>query len=113
MLDAKKGEIYAAFFEIRSRRKAEVVPQGAYAARFFSLAIPADRKVLFIGNGLVLCRDAVVGALKDKARFPERAPFIAAEVGRLGLGPPAAGKGVSSERLEPLYFRKSQAEDKR
>ena len=112
VLDAKKGEIYAALFEIGSRRPVEVVSQGAYAPDSFVSLLPR-RKVRFIGNGLALCRDAVVRKLKAKAFFPARTTFIAAEVGRLGLGLLAAGKGMPAERLEPLYFRKSQAEDKR
>jgi tRNA threonylcarbamoyladenosine biosynthesis protein TsaB len=113
LLDAKKGEIYAALFEFRSGKGTEAVRQGAYdPARFVSL-IPADRVVLFIGNGLFLCRDLIAARCGDKARFPERSPFIAAEVGIIGRNVLAAGKGISSEKLEPLYFRKSQAEDSR
>lgn len=112
VIDTKKGEIYAALFEIRSRRPAEVVTQGAYAPDSFLSLLPR-RKVRFIGSGLDLCRDAAVRTLKDKAVFPARTSFIAAEVGRLGLGLLTIGKGVTAERLEPLYFRKSQAEDKR
>jgi tRNA threonylcarbamoyladenosine biosynthesis protein TsaB len=112
VIDAKKGEIYAGLFEIGSRRPAEVVPQGAYAPDSFISLLPR-RKVRFIGGGLTLCRDAAVCKLRDKAVFPARTSFIAAEGGRLGLGLLASGHGVAAERLEPLYFRASQAEDKR
>ena len=47
----------------------------------------------------------------DRARFPERSPFIAAEIGRIGAGLIRAGKGIDAAALEPLYFRRSQAEE--
>jgi tRNA threonylcarbamoyladenosine biosynthesis protein TsaB len=112
VLDAKKGEVYAALFDIRDRRMAEIVAQGAYPPGSFVARLPR-RTIRFIGNGLALCREAVVGKLEDKALFPERSPFIAAEVGRLGYALLQSGKTASADTLEPLYFRSSQAEDKR
>jgi tRNA threonylcarbamoyladenosine biosynthesis protein TsaB len=112
MLDAKKGEIYTVLYEIRNNRLREIIPQGAYSPdRFFSL-FPMNRIVLFIGSGLALCRAKILDRFKDKARFSTRSPFIAYEVGRLGQELLRAKKGVPSTAVEPLYLRKSQAEEK-
>jgi tRNA threonylcarbamoyladenosine biosynthesis protein TsaB len=112
MLDAKKGEIYAGLFEMRKERLAEMIPQGAYFPDRFLSLLPAHRTVQFIGNGMEICRAKILDRLKDRARFSSRSPFMAYEVGLLGYDILKAGKGVPSTELEPLYFRKSQAEEK-
>jgi tRNA threonylcarbamoyladenosine biosynthesis protein TsaB len=113
VLDAKRGEIYAALFEVRSGRLVESIPQGAYDPDAFFARLPAHRVTAFIGNGLILYREKLLTYIRDKARFPRRSPFIAAEVGRLGQGLLLAGKGVPAGGLEPFYFRASQAEEKK
>jgi tRNA threonylcarbamoyladenosine biosynthesis protein TsaB len=112
MLDAKKGEIYAGLFEMRKERLAEMIPQGAYSPDRFLSLLPARRTVQFIGNGIEICRAKILDRFKDRARFSARSPFMAYEVGLLGHDILKAGKGVPSTELEPLYFRKSQAEEK-
>lgn len=113
VLDAKKGEIYAGLFEVRSARLIEVIPQGTYDPDAFFARLPTHRVTSFIGNGLNLYREKLLTYVRDKARFPRRSPFIAAEVGRLGHRLLLEGKGVRARDLEPVYFRKSQAEEKK
>ncbi len=112
LLDAKKGEIYAALFESKAGRLKEIVPQGAYSPdRFFSL-LPPNRIIFFTGNGIDAYRDKIFQYFKDKARFSHRSPFIAFEIGLLGGELLRKKKGVSAQELKPIYFRKSQAEEK-
>jgi tRNA threonylcarbamoyladenosine biosynthesis protein TsaB len=111
VLDAKKGEIYAGLFEARDRGLREVVPQGAYRPDAFVARLPARRAIAFIGNGVSLLRDRITARLGVKAHFPPRSPFIAAEVGRMGIETLERGGGVSWRELEPIYFRRSQAEE--
>ncbi|MGA2362625.1 MAG: tRNA (adenosine(37)-N6)-threonylcarbamoyltransferase complex dimerization subunit type 1 TsaB [Candidatus Aminicenantales bacterium] len=113
VLDAKKGEIYAALFEVRASRLSEVIPQGAYDPEAFFARLPAHRVTSFIGNGLCIYRDKLLAHVRDKARFPRRSPFIAAEVGLIGHRMLLEGKGVPAGGLEPVYFRISQAEEKK
>jgi tRNA threonylcarbamoyladenosine biosynthesis protein TsaB len=113
LLDAKKGEIYAALFESKGDKLFEVVPQGVYSPdRFFSL-LPSHRIVSFIGNGVEVYRKRIFQYFKDKARLSRRSPFIAHEIGRLGYELLKKKKGMSAGDLEPLYFRQSQAEENR
>jgi tRNA threonylcarbamoyladenosine biosynthesis protein TsaB len=113
VIDAKKGEVYGALFESRGRGVVETIPQGAYAPdRFFSL-LPAHRVIYFIGNGVGVFKEKIQAYLKDKARFSDRSLFIGYEVGVLGYEILKKGQGVSGEALVPLYFRKSQAEEKK
>jgi len=112
LLDAKKGEIYAALFESKGEKLKEIVPQGAYSPdRFFTL-LPSNRIIFFIGNGIGAYRDKIFQYFKDKARFPHRSPFIAFEIGLLGSELLRKNKGVSAQELKPIYFRKSQVEEK-
>lgn len=112
ILDAKKGEIFAALFESKRGELQEIVPQGAYSPdRFFSL-LPAHRIICFIGNGVDAYRDKIFQYFRDKARFSSRSPFIACEVGYLGYELLRKRKGLSFQEIKPLYFRKSQAEEK-
>ncbi len=111
LLDAKKGEVYAALFESKGDKLSEIVPQGAYTPdRFFSL-LPSHRVISFIGSGAQVYRRQIFQYFKDKARLSQRSPFIACEIGLLGYEMLRKKKGVSAEKLEPLYFRKSQAEE--
>ena len=112
LLDAKKEEIYAGLFEARRAGLAELIPQGAYTPDAFFARLPARRVIAFAGSGLAAYRARLLPYVRDKARFPRRSSFLAAEVGRIGCGMIREGKGVDAASLEPFYLRKSQAEEK-
>lgn len=111
-LDAKKGEIYAALFESASRGLRELIPQGAYVPdRFFSL-LPVRRVIHFLGSAVQLYREKILQYYQDRARFDSHTSFIAHEVGLIGYEIFKRGEGLDYHQIEPLYFRKSQAEEK-
>jgi tRNA threonylcarbamoyladenosine biosynthesis protein TsaB len=112
--DAKKGEVYAALFESAGagERMKEIIPQGVYKPDEFLAQLPGHRVIAFIGTGSVLLKEKILTYVKDKARFSTRSLFIAHEVGLLGLDLLGRNKGVAASELRPLYFRKSQAEEK-
>ncbi len=112
VLDAKKGEIYAALFERRREDLVEIIPQGAYPPDAFFARLPARRVISFVGNGVEAYRGRLERAVGERARISVRSPFIAAEVGRAGRRLLDEGKGVAAADLEPVYFRRSQAEEK-
>ncbi|MFW6160701.1 MAG: tRNA threonylcarbamoyladenosine biosynthesis protein TsaB, partial [Acidobacteriota bacterium] len=112
LIDAKKGEIYAALFEIVSSGLREIVPQGAYKPDKLFSSLPSHRIIHFIGNGREVLKKKIFAYFKDKARFPFRSFFIAGEVGLLGLKLLKSGKGKAHQEVLPLYLRKSQAEEK-
>lgn len=112
MIDAKKGEIYSTLFESRGEKLDEIIPQGAYTPDLLFSRLPSHRIIEFIGNGVPVFKNRIIQYFKDKARFPARSPFIAYEVGLRGYDILKRKKGVSFEELEPLYLRKSQAEEK-
>jgi tRNA threonylcarbamoyladenosine biosynthesis protein TsaB len=112
ILDAKKGEIYSALFESSRGRQVEIIPQRAYAPDDLFALLPSHRVIYFIGSGLPVVRDHLMPYIKDRGRFPSRTAFIAHEVGVLGFEELKQGRGVPAGRLEPIYFRRSQAEEK-
>lgn len=111
LLDARKGEIYAALFEVKRGQLAEVVPQGVYSPDQFFTRLPPHRIISFIGNGVDIWKEAIFDYFKDKARFSSRSHFIAFEVGLLGYRMLKKRKGSSPQEVKPLYFRRSQAEE--
>lgn len=113
ILDAKKGEIFAALFEFRAKSCEEAIPQAAYRPDRFFAGLPTHRLVSFIGSGAEVFKEKIIAYLKDKARFPSRSFFIGYEVGVLGYEILKSGRGKGGDDLQPLYFRRSQAEDKR
>ena len=111
LLDARKGEVYAALFELKKGQLVEVVPQGVYSPDHFFVRVPSHRIVAFIGNGVDVLKDKIFEYFKDKARFSSRSLFIAHEVGLIGYHQLKEGKGLNPREVKPLYFRKSQAEE--
>jgi tRNA threonylcarbamoyladenosine biosynthesis protein TsaB len=112
ILDARKGQIFAALFESTKAGLKEVIAQGAYSPdEFFSL-IPSHRLISFIGNGSQTYKEKILQYFKDKARFAFRTAFVAYEVGQLGYELLRKNKGVTFQEVRPLYFRRSQAEEK-
>lgn len=112
VFDAKKGEVYTALFETAGGRLIEIVPQGAYDPGDFFSRLPSGRIISFIGGGSAVYREMIVMRIRENAVFPSRTLFIAHEVGLLGLEGLGEGKGVPADGVEPLYFRRSQAEEK-
>jgi tRNA threonylcarbamoyladenosine biosynthesis protein TsaB len=112
LLDAKKGEIYAGLFETGGPAGlVEIIPQGAYVPDEFFARLPKGRVIAFAGSGIGVYREGLLARVGTEARFPERSAFVAAEVARIGARLLKAGKGVDAASLEPLYFRRSQAEE--
>jgi tRNA threonylcarbamoyladenosine biosynthesis protein TsaB len=112
MIDAKKGEVYAALFRAGGDGLAEILPQAAWMPDDFLTRLPAKSVIHFIGTGVEAYGEKIRSRLGDAALFPRRSLFIAPEVGFLGLALLQAGKGVPAPDVRPLYFRRSQAEER-
>jgi tRNA threonylcarbamoyladenosine biosynthesis protein TsaB len=112
LLDAKKNEVYAALFQSQARGFRELIPQGAYSPDSFFSRLPARRVIHFIGSGVRIYRSLLSRYLGDKARWSRRTPFIAHEVGSIGYEMLRSHKGKNALEIEPLYLRRSQAEEK-
>lgn len=112
LLDAKKKEVYGALFRSGAGGLEELIPQGAYSPDALFSRLPSNRIIHFIGNGMHVYRQVLDRYFKDKARFAKRSPFIGYEVGLIGFEELRKNEGQSWHDAEPLYLRKSQAEEK-
>jgi tRNA threonylcarbamoyladenosine biosynthesis protein TsaB len=99
MIDAFRGEVFAAVYDAEARpRGGPVVEEpGAFLARVGPAAA-------FVGDGALLHRDAIL-RLRPRAAFPRRSLYLAGTLGRLAEPRLAAGEGVGPEALRPLYLR--------
>lgn len=111
LIDAKKGEIYAALYEQEGMNLKEIIPQSCTAPDPFLSALPSNRLIYFIGSGCQPYKKKIFKYIKDKARFSKRSLFTAPEVGQLGHKILKQKKAIDFRELKPLYLRKSQAEE--
>ncbi len=114
MIDARKGEIFAALFYVEGENNLkEILPEGAYLPEDFLSRIPADGMVDFLGTGCDLYRQLIIRKMGVRARFSARSYYLAAEVGKIGYEMIKSGGGRKASVLEPIYYRKSQAEERK
>jgi len=110
LMDAKRNEVYSALFEVQAGGLQEVIPQGVYAPDGLFSRFPAHRIITFIGSGVPVYRDRLSDYFKDRARLSRRSLYVGYEVGLLGYERLKSDQGQDSFQVEPLYFRRSQAE---
>lgn len=108
VLDARRGEVYAAAYAEDDMAPDPVLPLGVYAPEALAAALPPRCRLL--GDGAGVC----AGALRDKLGegvevLPELAPG-AEWLGALGVAGLARGEGVAPAGLAPWYLRRAQAE---
>jgi tRNA threonylcarbamoyladenosine biosynthesis protein TsaB len=108
MLDARRGEVYAALFR-RGPVLKRVLPERAIDPTEFAVLVrdvAAGSGVVFVGTGAALYSSELTGELEDLALFPEPA---VERPGPVALATLAAGVaergGVDDSSLVPVYLR--------
>lgn len=114
LLDARRGEVYAA---IHAGAPAApplygpcVAEPAALAARLAEIA--GARPCVAIGDGVGVAAEALRARLGERVLLRPAAPDAAA-VGRLAQRLWSASGGIPAERLAPLYVRRAEAEVRR
>jgi len=111
MLDARRGEFYAAAYAGASQEA--VVPEGVYTPE--ALCARIRPPCVLVGEGAELGGEAIAAALGEGVAIlgpPEGNPR-ARYVGALGVEQLARGSWVSAAQLVPHYLRRAEAEVKR
>lgn len=116
-LDALKGEVFAACYDVGQSPPRVLSPPAArqpddWAAE---LAASGDRCTL-LGSGIERYRERFVAALGDRLQLPAGSAahgLSAARLGCLARDRLQRGAVADPQRLEPLYCRLSEAELKR
>jgi len=111
MLDARRGEVYAAVFQWDGRFIKLLDEVSAMPEDLFK---DVDSPVVLAGEGAQVYRERLVAVLGERAMF---APFVTmvpspANVAMLGLEKALQGEFTDVSAAEPFYIRKSEAEVK-
>lgn len=112
VLDARRGEVYAAGFE-EGGAPAAWLPEGVYPAANLVERLPPGCRV--VGEGVAVCAGALRAA-PDATRVlvpPPEGRARAAHVGALAARVLAAGGVHDPAELVPRYVRRAEAEVKR
>lgn len=114
VLDARKGEVYAALYRTREGRLERLAEPRAVAPRRLAEELRDDPggPVVFVGDAAGPCQAVfaeVLGAAACVAPANQRLPS-AVTVGELALAALARGEAADPATLVPLYVRRSEAE---
>lgn len=112
LLDARMGEVFGAAYVWEAGLRRRVADEAVAPVRQFLDCLSGD--VCFIGDGAVLYREAIRDALPEARFLPQhlnvpRGGAVAEEA----LALVAAGAACDAALVEPVYLRKSQAEQAR
>jgi tRNA A37 threonylcarbamoyladenosine modification protein TsaB len=108
VLDARRGEVYAAGFE--SGAAADWLPEGVIPIAALRARLPAGCRV--VGEGAELCSDALRDA-DVVLRPPPYRETTARHVARLAARAWEDGGTIPASNLVPRYLRRAEAEVKR
>ena len=112
VLDARKGEVYAALFRWRAGGLERLGAEQTLSPRALVDAI--DAPCTFVGEGVDVYGDLLCEVLGERALLlPSSAlPPLGGTVARMGWERLQAGEEAPLAALEPLYVRPSEAECK-
>jgi tRNA threonylcarbamoyladenosine biosynthesis protein TsaB len=112
MLDARRGEVYAAAYAGTARREV-VLPEGVYTPE--ALCAKIRPPCVLVGEGAALCGEAIAAVLGEGVALqpPPEGNACARHVGVVGVEQLARGSWVSAAQLAPHYLRRAEAEVKR
>lgn len=111
LLDARRGEVYAAAFRQQGAEPDPRLPAGVYTPAELAARLP--RVCRLVGEGAALLPDALVRELGGGASVDAKLTLGAGQVAELGAIALARGRGVPVETLVPSYLRRAEAEVKR
>ncbi|MGI9591816.1 MAG: tRNA (adenosine(37)-N6)-threonylcarbamoyltransferase complex dimerization subunit type 1 TsaB [Myxococcota bacterium] len=109
LLDARRGEFYAAVFDVEGDEpRALPPPEGVYTPEQLVPHLP--QKCVVVGDGVPLCGQALVRRVGPGLALGSAEDAGAERVGRLGQAQLRRGETTSAARLTPRYIRRAQAE---
>ena len=113
ILDAKRGQVYCAAFDVSSARPVRVLEDAALPLEAFLQSLPEGRRLAFVGDGVPVHGERVRNLLGGRALLlppnladlrPDAACVLASE---------RRDVWVDSALLKPYYLRAPQAERER
>ena len=109
ILDARRGQVYCAAFDMSGGYPARALEDAALPLSDFLSTLPADRRLVFVGDGVPLHGAAVREALGARAFIaPENLRDLRADAACM-LAAIRPETWVSPAALRPIYLRAPQA----
>ena len=117
VMDARRGELYAALFESKDGKATRLLPDSALPASDLAALIAREypgKSVMTVGDGVAVAKPAFDAAGINLTPLPDvLLPHSAVSCGRVALRIAKAGGAVDADLLAPVYLRESQAETTR
>jgi tRNA threonylcarbamoyladenosine biosynthesis protein TsaB len=111
MLDARRGEVYAAAWAVSRDGPQALLAEGVYGAEQLARRLPSACRL--VGDGAAVVGAELRARLGDGVRLAPEVRPLARCVGALGIRALAAGGGADAAGLVPRYLRRAQAEVRR
>lgn len=113
ILDARRGQVYCAAFDVRGELPVRVLPDQALELNAYLAQLPQNRRLIFVGDGLRVHADAISDALGDRAVIAAaNLRNLRAEAACM-LANAHRDQWMEARRLVPIYLRAPQAERER
>lgn len=111
LLDARRGELYAAVFAADGT---QLVPDSVLTPAELAARLPEGARVV-VGEGAAAGADELAARAAGRVEIlgPPAGTARAGTVGVLGARALAEGKGLPAEQLAPRYVRRAEAEARR
>jgi tRNA threonylcarbamoyladenosine biosynthesis protein TsaB len=112
LLDARKKEVYAGLFKWSDNGFVKVMNE--QPVKIESLLSGINEPTVFLGEGAILYKEAIINALGERAIFAQPQFMVPSpsNVAHLGMKKALAGEFADPVALAPMYLRKSEAETK-
>ena len=113
ILDARRGQVYCAAFDVSSGMPRRAMEDDAVALEEFIARLPGDCRLAFVGDGLPVHGEKIRALLGDRAFLPPAnlTSLRTDAVGLLALAHPETW--APAHALQAVYLRKPQAERER
>lgn len=113
ILDARRGQVYCALFDASEGMPRRVAPDDAVPLGELLARLPADRRVMFAGDGLTAHAQAIRDCMGARAMLaPPNLRDLRAEAA-CALAAVRRSEWMPASVLAPVYLRAPQAERER
>ncbi len=112
ILDARRGQVYCAAFDMRAGLPQRVMDDGAMDLRAFVEGLPKDRRIVFLGDGLRVHALALRELLPEALIAPANLQDLHADAACV-LAAARPETWIEARLLTPVYLRAPQAERER
>ncbi len=113
ILDARRGQVYCAAFDVSSGLPVRQMEDDAIALEAFLSRLPNETKIMFAGDGVEKHGMTILNALGSRAML---APLNLRDIhpeAVCALAECKQGEWIPAHELRPVYLRKPQAERER